>query len=163
VSPVLANTSETTTIEIAQWGKKTCSTYTACRKGVVTEAERCCPKGARCNYRHMGSKKCGDDTCVEGYRAKCPPEVSREEKEICAKKTKQGKTRVGEVRWRIICDSSTNKLVKACAGVGRYPTNYGGPRVPIWRPFNSCGGDSCVPTTVKEGCASLKKPAIKAK
>ena len=157
VLPVFAPSPSDAGVQIAQWTAKRCTQYRACKEGVMTMAERCCPKGRRCNYRMQKYLECGDDSCVTGYGATCPPDVSQIEKEQCVEAGKKGKTSSLKARWRVICDPATNKLVKACAGVGSYPTNYSGPRVPIWRPFLACGKDTCVSGDDPQGCASLNK------
>jgi hypothetical protein len=140
---------------LAQVDEDRCWTEKVCQKGSITDVEQCCSKGDICNFWNEPFKDCGDDACVEGEKVKCPAEPSAKEKKACALK-KGKKTPFGEFHWRVICDSATSKLVRACAGDGSYPTNYEADYPPMFADFVSCGADACVPGRDEKRCAELK-------
>lgn len=109
-------------------------------------SRRCCPRGAKCNYRNAPFVSCGYDTCVPGHDIGLCPEIQPRlaappgaKKEDCTKGT-----------WEKAC---VNKVVRdAC--IQYYPTNYSG--TPYNPKFTTCGENRCTTRPTPAACEPVK-------
>ena len=112
-----------------------------CEEGRIVR--RCCPKGAKCNFRNPPHIDCGDGTCVAGHdEGRCAPPQPQT---TVAKDEADCKKQSGS--WEPACVA--HKVTKAC--ILPVPTNYTGPQHNP--PFRTCrGGDRCTTGRFIEDC-----------